>query len=408
MKNLLFPGANTAINDAFTGSARQLTVDTTRWELRLHDGVTPGGHRILNLEQLLLIFMAKDSEFGEVAFGDGELGYLVRVGDRQYELRQITGSDGITVENGLATSANTNIKIDQDWLDDQLQNLISGGILFRLTEGTASALTTTIPVINPDFGEEGEPETVTDIAWPLDGTNGALLGVEFHIAVADDATLAINGQTGKPIKLPTESVNLDQTLRIGTQAILMMVDNQWIVVGMQQAKHVPIDPITDLNIDDDPVTPARNVQEALEALKALIDGGGAASGLSGYYVFGSLSAVPSGFKLSDVLTESGKCMIMRKAGTAATGTGEVSTPGRPPEVYYVVRDGTNYYMGRIFTGLSYEMSGSSLIVTHVTMPDYDSAGLYGPPGYFKAIPDETTAGDAIAGWGSYMKTAVKP
>lgn len=31
-------------NDNFTGADRELTVDTTNWALRIHDGTTPGGH----------------------------------------------------------------------------------------------------------------------------------------------------------------------------------------------------------------------------------------------------------------------------------------------------------------------------------------------------------------------------
>lgn len=41
-------GGTTSENDAFTGAAREVTVDTTANELRLHDGVTSGGHKVLN------------------------------------------------------------------------------------------------------------------------------------------------------------------------------------------------------------------------------------------------------------------------------------------------------------------------------------------------------------------------
>lgn len=36
----------TAQNDAFTGAQGELTMDTTTNELRVHDGITPGGHKI--------------------------------------------------------------------------------------------------------------------------------------------------------------------------------------------------------------------------------------------------------------------------------------------------------------------------------------------------------------------------
>ena len=39
-------GGSTGQNDAYTGPARELTVDTTKHTLRVHDGVTPGGHEI--------------------------------------------------------------------------------------------------------------------------------------------------------------------------------------------------------------------------------------------------------------------------------------------------------------------------------------------------------------------------
>lgn len=39
-------GGTQAENDAFTGAARELSVDTTNNELRVHDGVTPGGHKV--------------------------------------------------------------------------------------------------------------------------------------------------------------------------------------------------------------------------------------------------------------------------------------------------------------------------------------------------------------------------
>lgn len=44
-------GASAAVADAFIGLDREITVDVTEYNLRVHDGVTPGGHRIPTLEQ---------------------------------------------------------------------------------------------------------------------------------------------------------------------------------------------------------------------------------------------------------------------------------------------------------------------------------------------------------------------
>ena len=103
---------DTETNDAYTGEQAEITVDTDRWELRLHDKFNPGGHRILNLQQLMEIFMLLTSEFGDVEFPPSDRGYLVRTGNRIYDLREIKGSHAIDVVDGLATEADTVIKRD--------------------------------------------------------------------------------------------------------------------------------------------------------------------------------------------------------------------------------------------------------------------------------------------------------
>lgn len=45
-KRLLIRGGTQDQNNAFTGAERELTIDTTNWALRIHDGVTAGGHAI--------------------------------------------------------------------------------------------------------------------------------------------------------------------------------------------------------------------------------------------------------------------------------------------------------------------------------------------------------------------------
>lgn len=58
-------GSATLDQDAYTGPRRQITVDTDRWELRVHDNVTPGGHRILNRTQTIALI--------EEIIGDGNI-----------------------------------------------------------------------------------------------------------------------------------------------------------------------------------------------------------------------------------------------------------------------------------------------------------------------------------------------
>jgi len=42
-KTLQLKRGNTSISNSYTGSPGEVTVDTTNWDLRVHDGVTAGG-----------------------------------------------------------------------------------------------------------------------------------------------------------------------------------------------------------------------------------------------------------------------------------------------------------------------------------------------------------------------------
>jgi hypothetical protein len=45
-KRLLIRGGTESQNDDFVGAERELTIDTTNWSLRIHDGETAGGHSL--------------------------------------------------------------------------------------------------------------------------------------------------------------------------------------------------------------------------------------------------------------------------------------------------------------------------------------------------------------------------
>lgn len=51
-KNVQQPGGPVTQEDAVLGLVRQIRVDTTNWGLRLHDEVTPGGHKIPNEDRV--------------------------------------------------------------------------------------------------------------------------------------------------------------------------------------------------------------------------------------------------------------------------------------------------------------------------------------------------------------------
>lgn len=115
------PRGTTQESDSYTGPSGQITVDADRLELRLHDGATPGGIRILGLDQLLTIFRASaDDPLGE-DLPEAGLGFIVRIADGAYTVRDVTGSPGITITNPAGTGGNVNVAIDfadNDDMDD--------------------------------------------------------------------------------------------------------------------------------------------------------------------------------------------------------------------------------------------------------------------------------------------------
>jgi len=46
LRVIQFRGGTASEHEVFTGHDREVTVDTTEHRLRVHDGVTPGGHKI--------------------------------------------------------------------------------------------------------------------------------------------------------------------------------------------------------------------------------------------------------------------------------------------------------------------------------------------------------------------------
>jgi len=83
-------GGNAAQQDAYSGLSRELTVDTSNNDLRVHDGVTPGGHRVQNQDNADARYQAKSLELdGLTGFSAEQRGFLVRLGPSDYRLRQL-------------------------------------------------------------------------------------------------------------------------------------------------------------------------------------------------------------------------------------------------------------------------------------------------------------------------------
>lgn len=97
MKTVIQPYGTTEEADAYTGPLGQITLDITRMEFRLHDGVTQGGVRIAGIEQLLTIFRASSEDPLGEGLPETGLGLLVRTGEAQYTIRELAVGDGLEV-----------------------------------------------------------------------------------------------------------------------------------------------------------------------------------------------------------------------------------------------------------------------------------------------------------------------
>lgn len=124
-KRVQQPRSTTAENDQYIGMDGQVTVDSSRHELRLHDGRTAGGWRILNIKQMLALFLSKDSELGGIAFTDEATGVLTRIGVKQWVLRKFKSKNGMNVNPNDGLTGDFSVD-----LPDRLTNILPAGTDF--------------------------------------------------------------------------------------------------------------------------------------------------------------------------------------------------------------------------------------------------------------------------------------
>lgn len=89
-KRVQIIGHDSATANAFTGLDREITVDYQNWELRLHDGYTPGGRKILNRDQNDNRYQPRNVELdGLLGWDPSERGIVTRLGPGNYALRVV-------------------------------------------------------------------------------------------------------------------------------------------------------------------------------------------------------------------------------------------------------------------------------------------------------------------------------
>lgn len=120
MKRVQLIGHEFEEANAFIGDEREITVDITNDELRLHDGSTPGGHKILNRDQNDDRYQGRNTELdGLLDWEPSDRGLVVRLGPGNYELRTIeTAAGQLTIENPTGFAGNFKFGLADDITKD--------------------------------------------------------------------------------------------------------------------------------------------------------------------------------------------------------------------------------------------------------------------------------------------------
>jgi hypothetical protein len=113
-------GGEAEWTDAFVPRARELVVDESNHELRVGDGVTPGGHRLPNRDSNDARYQLKNPELDAFAgFDILKRGFLSRVGPASYAFRKLTVTDAaLEIINADGYLGNPQISLAENILSD--------------------------------------------------------------------------------------------------------------------------------------------------------------------------------------------------------------------------------------------------------------------------------------------------
>ena len=178
----------TAKNDAFVGLASEITIDTTKHSIRVHDGVTAGGYEILPKSENDKVYQPKGN-------------YLT--------------SAPVTSVNGQTGAVNINVGVTS-------------------FNGSAGAVTYTAPVTSVN-GQTGAVtiSTTDSTKIPLSGSRGSLAGYETNgSATTISASSADSNQTGSAITVSngTAGTSWTKIVRV-TAAVSVSLGSSWVWQG---------------------------------------------------------------------------------------------------------------------------------------------------------------------------------
>jgi len=201
MTQIVLNGGTKTTQDLYTGPENELSVDVSNRNLRLHDGVTPGGHAFLNRDNLDVRYQARSTELdGITGLEPQQRGFLVRLGPADYRLRTITvDPENLVIQYPNGYEANPFIQlaavIDSPhiWNQPQIYNElvqfnagieadVTGNVIGNLTGNAAGDHTGT-------FTGESTGDHFGTFTGDVDVTGSALLLDDSQIEVSKIADL---------------------------------------------------------------------------------------------------------------------------------------------------------------------------------------------------------------------------
>lgn len=176
MKHVQLIGHTAEGADDYVGLEREVTVDESNQQLRLHDGATPGGRTIASRDELDTRYQAKNPELDGFNFGEEEKGFLVRLGAGDFRVRQlVVQPNEITIEFGNGQGDDPIIGLADEIGGDRT---FIGAITFLQSIEAAE-------IIGPLFGDVIADEVVANTVIAEDFNGGEFHGTHYGQQVGD-------------------------------------------------------------------------------------------------------------------------------------------------------------------------------------------------------------------------------
>jgi len=184
------PRAATVSVDLITIPIGALYVDTDRFELRLGDGVTPGGIRIPSIDQLNNLFLLIGEGLGsQVGFPTSGVGFLTRLANNTFAVRTLEAGAGLTLVNPIGSVANPKYTVDTQWVLDLITSRVAAQAAVQ--SGTPGLLLGTTAT----FGANAYAAM----------TDAATIAVDFNLGWNKKVTISADRILGFPTNIKIQS-----------------------------------------------------------------------------------------------------------------------------------------------------------------------------------------------------------